>query len=141
MCPKRNPKLRTQHENPDVRSVGTTRPSRKVALFDEPCDLTDDDAQETAIRACCSANPGNIIVGVPRTASKSHFRILHDVVYMATRTRCTLHHDSDRFRGCTFRGTVFGRSKRSTGAKGVPGSDGISDKRGSGPGWNSAFPP
>ena len=72
-CPKRNPKLRVQHENLDVRSVGTTRPLRGVALFDETCDLTDDDAHEAAtIRACCSANPGIIILGIPRTASKSH---------------------------------------------------------------------
>ena len=69
MCPNRNPKLRMQHENPDVRSVGTNRPLRGVALFDETCDLTDDDAQETAIRACRSANPGSIIVVIPRTAS------------------------------------------------------------------------
>ena len=70
MCPKRNPKLRMQDENLDV---GTTRPLRGVALFDETCDLTDEDAQEAAIRACCSASPGIIVVGIPRTASKSHF--------------------------------------------------------------------
>ena len=69
-----NPKLRMQHENPDVRSVGTTRLLRGVALFDETRDLTDDDAQETAIRTCCSANPGITTVGIPRTASKSHFK-------------------------------------------------------------------
>ena len=45
MCPKRNPQSRLQHENLDVRSVGTTRPLRGVALFDETCDLTDEDAQ------------------------------------------------------------------------------------------------
>ena len=33
----------------------------------------------------------------------------------------------------------FRRSKRSNGAKGVPGSDGVSDKRGPGPGWNPTF--
>ena len=41
MCPKRNPQSRLQHENLDVRSIGTTRPLRGVALFDETCDLTD----------------------------------------------------------------------------------------------------
>ena len=116
MCPKRNPQSRMQSENLDVRSVGTTRPWRGVALFDETCDLTDEDAQEAAIRACCSANPGIIIVGKPWNNHRWHpsnsleepFRILHDVVYLATRTRCPLHHNPDRFRGCTFRGTVFG---------------------------------
>ena len=44
MCPKRNSKLRMQHENLDERNVGTTRPLRRVALFDETCDLTDGDA-------------------------------------------------------------------------------------------------
>ena len=33
----------------------------------------------------------------------------------------------------------FWRLKRSTGAKGVPGSDWTSDKRGPGPGWNPTF--
>ena len=37
MCPKRNPQSRLQHENLDVRSIGTTRPLRGVALFDETC--------------------------------------------------------------------------------------------------------
>ena len=73
MCPKRNPKSSTQHENLDVRSVETTRSLREVAPFDETCDLTDEDAQEVGIRTYCSANPGIIIVGIPRTASKSHF--------------------------------------------------------------------
>ena len=72
-CPNRNPQSRMQHENLDVRSVGTTRPLRGVALFDETCDLTDEDAQEATVRACRSVNPGIIIVGIPRTASKSHF--------------------------------------------------------------------
>ena len=61
-----------QHENVDVRSVGTTRPWRGVALFDETCDLADEEAQEGAVRACRSANPGIIILGILRTASKSH---------------------------------------------------------------------
>ena len=73
MCPNRNPQSRMQHENLVVRSVGTTRPLRGVALFDETCDLTDEDAQEATVRMCRSANPGIIIVGIPRTASKSHF--------------------------------------------------------------------
>ena len=102
MCPKRNPKLRMQHENLDVRSVGTTRPFRGVALFDETCDLTDEDAQEGAIRACCSANPGKKHRWHSSNSLEKSLRILHDVVYLATRTRCPLHHDPDRFRGCTF---------------------------------------
>ena len=85
MCLKRNPKLRMQHENVDVRSVGTTRPWRGVALFGETCDLTDDDAQETAIRACCSVNPGIIILGILRTASKSHLELCM--------TLCTWQHE------------------------------------------------
>ena len=64
ICPNRNPQSRMQHENLDVRSVGTTRPLRGVALFDETCDLTDEDAQEATVRACRSANPGIIIVGI-----------------------------------------------------------------------------
>ena len=35
-----------------IPSVGTTRPLREVALFDEKCDLTDEDAQE----ASCSSS-------------------------------------------------------------------------------------
>ena len=58
MSPKRNPKFGMQHENMDVRSVGATRPLRGVALFDEACDLTDEDAQEATARACRSVNPG-----------------------------------------------------------------------------------
>ena len=107
MCPKRNPQSRMQHENLDVRSVGTTRPLRGVALFDETCDLTDEDAQEATVRACWSVNPGIIIVGIPRTASKSHFEFCM--------TLCTWQHERgalyimilERFRGYTFRGTVF----------------------------------
>ena len=73
MCPNRNPQSRMQRGNLDVRSVGTTRPLRGVALFDGTCDLTDEDAQVATVRACRSVNPGIIIVGIPRTASKSHF--------------------------------------------------------------------
>ena len=72
MCPKRNPQSRLQHENPDVRSDGTTRPLRGVAVFDETCDLTDEDAQKATVRACRSVNHGIIILGITRTASKSH---------------------------------------------------------------------
>ena len=49
ICPNRNPQSRLQHENLDVRSVGMTRPWRGVALFDETCDLTDEDAQEATV--------------------------------------------------------------------------------------------
>ena len=59
--------------NLDVRSVGTTRPLRGVALFNETFDLTDEDAKEATIRACHSVNPGIIIVGTTRTVTKSHF--------------------------------------------------------------------
>ena len=72
MCPNRNPQSRMQHENLDVRSVGTTRPLRGVALLDETCDSMDEDAQEATVRACCSVNPGIIIVGIPRTAPTSN---------------------------------------------------------------------
>ena len=78
MCPKRKPESRMHHENLDVRGVGTTRPLRRVALFDETCDLTDEEAQEATVRAC-SANPGIIILGIPRTASKS-FGTMYDLV-------------------------------------------------------------
>ena len=46
-----------QHGNLNVRSVRTTRLLRGVALFDETCDLTDEDAQEATVRAFCSVNP------------------------------------------------------------------------------------
>ena len=101
MCPNRHPQSRMQHENLDVRSVGATRPLRGVALFDATCDLTDEDAQEATVRACHSVKHG-VIIG-----SEKPLRILHDVVYMATRSRCPLHHDPDRLQGCTFRGTVL----------------------------------
>ena len=85
MCPNGNPRSRMQHENLDVRSVGTTRPLRGVALFDETYDLTEEDAQEATVRACRSVNPGLIIVGIPRAASKSHFEFCI--------TLCTWQHD------------------------------------------------
>ena len=91
--PNRNLQSRLQHENLDERSFGMTRPLRGVALIDETRDLTDEDAQD------------------PPNSLKKSFGILHDVVYMATRARCPGHHDSDRFRGCPFGGTVFGARK------------------------------
>ena len=97
MCPKRDPQSRTQHENLDVRSVGTTRPLRGVASFDETCDLTDEEGESW-----------NTHRWHPSNSLEEPLRILQDVVYLATRTRCLLHHDPDRFRGCTCRGTVFG---------------------------------
>ena len=60
MCTKRNLQSRMQHENLDVKSVGTTRPLRGAALFDDTCDVTDEDAQDAAVRACRSVNPGII---------------------------------------------------------------------------------
>ena len=57
----------------------------RSCLFDETCDLTDEDAQEATVRACCSVNPGIIIVGIPRTASKSHFEFCM--------TLCTWQHE------------------------------------------------
>ena len=74
-----------QRGNLEMRSVGTTRPLRGVALFDGTCDLTDEDAQEATVRACRSVNPGIIIVGIPRTASKSHFEFCT--------TLCTWQHE------------------------------------------------
>ena len=85
MCPKRNPQSRLQHENLDVRSIGTTRLLRGVALFDETCDLTDEDAQEATVRACRSVNPGIIILGIPRTVSRSHLEFCM--------TLCTWQHE------------------------------------------------
>ena len=66
MCPNRNPQSRMQPENLDVRSVGTTRPLRGVALFNETCDLTDEDAEEAAIRACCSPNNRRILACIAK---------------------------------------------------------------------------
>ena len=87
-CPNRNPQSRFQPENREVWSVGTTRPLRGVALFDESFDFTED-AQEATNRACRSLNPGIIIVGIPRTASKSHFDFCM--------TLCTWQHDRGAF--------------------------------------------
>ena len=93
MCPNRDPQSRMQHENLDVRSVGTTRPLRGVALFDETCDSTDEE-QESTVRACRSVNPGIIIVGIPRTAPKTHFEFCMTLC-MATRSRCSSHHEGE----------------------------------------------
>ena len=72
-CARNEIQSRMQHENLDVTSVGTTRLLRGVALFDETCDLTDEEAQEATVQACRRANPGIITLGISRTASKSHF--------------------------------------------------------------------
>ena len=85
MCPNRNPQSRLQHENLDVRSVGTTRLLRGVALFVETCDLTDEDAPEATVRACRSVNPGKIILGIPSTVSRSHLELCM--------TLCTWQHE------------------------------------------------
>ena len=82
VCPKQNHQSRTQPENLDVRTVGTLR---GVALFDETCDLADEDAQEATVRACRSANPGIIILGIHRIASKSHLEFCM--------TLCTWQHE------------------------------------------------
>ena len=84
ICPNRNPQSRLQHENLDVRSVGTTRPLRGVALFDEMCDLTDEDAQEATVRACRSVNR-IIILGIPSTVSRIHSKFCM--------TLCTWQHE------------------------------------------------
>ena len=68
-----------------MRSIGTTRLLRGVALFDETCDLTDEDAQEATVRACRSVNPGIIILGIPRTVSRSHLEFCM--------TLCTWQHE------------------------------------------------
>ena len=127
ICPKRNPQSRLQHENLDVRSVGTTRPLRGVALFDETCDSTDE-FERVAVRILDNHSWHH-----PNSLEKP-FGILYDFVYMATRARCPLHYDLDSFRGCTFRGTVFGARNAPPERRGLPGSDWISDKQGPGPG-------
>ena len=85
MCPNQNHQSEMQNEKLNVRSVGTTRPLRGVALFDETCDLTDEDAQEATVRACRSVNPGIIVVGILRTVSKGHFEFCM--------TLCTWQHE------------------------------------------------
>ena len=126
ISPNRNPQSRFQHENLDVRSVGTTRPLRR-AFFDETCDLTDEDTQEAAVRACRSVNSGIIILGVPRTISRSHLEFCM--------TLCTWRHE----RGALY--IMILTDSECTEAKGMPGSDGISDRRGPGPGWTPVFLP
>ena len=79
ICSNQNPQSRLQNMNLDVRSVGTTRPLRGVALFDETFEFTDEDAQEATIRACHSLNPGIVIVGTPRTVTKSHSEFCNSV--------------------------------------------------------------
>ena len=82
---------RAQRKNLNLRSVETTRPLRGIAL-------TDADTQEATVRACHSANPGIIIVCIPRSFSEPPW-VLHGAV--ATRARCPTHHDVDRLRGDT----------------------------------------
>ena len=130
-----------QHENLDVRGVGTTRPLRGVSLFDETCELTDEDAQEATLRACCSANPGIIIVGIPQTASKSHFEFCV--------TLCTWQHE----RGALYIMILTDSEdvlpeEQFLALETLHWSEGsawphtgISDKRGLGPGWTPTFLP
>ena len=73
-----------QHEKLGMRSVGTTRPLRGVAFFDETCGLTNEEAQDTTVRAC-RANLGIITIGIPRVASKSHLEFCM--------TLCTWQHE------------------------------------------------
>ena len=160
MPESKSPQSRLQHENMDVRSVGTTRPLRGVALCDETCDLTDQDAQEATVRACRSVNPGIIIFGIPRTVSRNHLEFCM--------TLCTWQHergalyimiltDSEdalseeqfsaletlhRSEGSAWLGQDLRQA--GTGARRseeVLGSDRIYDKRGPGPGWTPTFLP
>ena len=67
-----------QHENLDVRSVGTTLLLRGVALFDETCDLADEEAQEATVRACRSCESWNNHPWHLPNSLEEPFRILHD---------------------------------------------------------------
>ena len=73
MSPNQTSQPRTQCENLCLRSVETAPPLRGIAFIVGKHDLTNADAQEATVRACRSANPGIIIVYIPRTASSSHF--------------------------------------------------------------------
>ena len=73
MSPNQTSQPRTQCENLCLRIVETAPPLRGIALIVGKYDLTNADAQEATVRACRSANPGIIIVYIPRTASSSHF--------------------------------------------------------------------
>ena len=136
MCPKRNHQSRTQPEYLVMRSVGTTRPLRGVALFDETCDLTDEQAQEATVRAlqCESWNnhswhsPNSLGFCMTLCAWKHERGALY-IMILTEIPRMQFPRNS------------FLRSKHCTEAKGVPGSDGISDKRGPGPGWTLTFLP
>ena len=138
ICFNQNPNSRVQRNNRDVRCVGTTRPSRGVALIDETCDLTDEEAQEATIRAYHSVNPGIAIVGTTRTVTKSHFEFCMML--------CTWQHKRGALyililtdREEALPEEQFWRSKHCTGAKGVLGLDKIYDKWGQGPGWTPTF--
>ena len=108
MCPNRNPQSRMQRGNLDVRSVGTTRPLREAALFDGTCEVTDEDALATTVRAYRKVDLGINIVGIPRTVSKSHLEFC--------KALCAWQHERGvlyiailfGLRGHIFRGTVCG---------------------------------
>ena len=141
MCQKRNPQPRTKCENLCLRSVETTRLLRWIALFDEKYDLTDADAQEATVRASRSANPAIIIVGIPRKASKSHLGFCMTLCGWQ-HERCALYimilTDSEETSRMHFPRSSSWSLRHCTGAKGVPGSDGISDKSA---GWTPTFLP
>ena len=72
---------------------------------DDETPWTNEEAQEATVRACCSANPGRIIGGIPRTASKSHLDFSMTLCSWQQERGALYNHDPSRFRGCTFRGT------------------------------------
>ena len=135
ICPNQNPQSRLQHENLDVRSVGTTRPLRGVALFDETCDLTDEDAQEATVRAYRSVNPGITILGIPRTASRSHLEFCI--------TLCTWQHQRGALYIVILTDSEDALSEEQYVAlKTLQRNEGSAyDKWGSGQGWSPTFLP
>ena len=133
--PNRDTQSKMQHEKLGVRSVGTTRPLRGVALFDETCDLTNEEAQDATVRACRCANPGILIVGVPRTASKSHLAFCM--------TLCTRQHERGALYILILTDSGDALSEEQFSALGTlhHGSDGTFDKWEPGPGWTPTFLP
>ena len=116
------PHSRMQHENLDVS------------------ELTDEDAQEATLRACCSANPGIIIVGFPRTASKSHVEFcMTSCVWQYERSALYIMILTDSEDALSEEQFLALETRHRS--EGSPGSNGISDKRGLGPGWNPTFLP
>ena len=86
MCPNRKSQSRLQTREPGCEERWDyTTFAGSCFLFGETCDLTDEEAQEAKVRACRSVNPGIIIVGIPRTASKNHFEFCM--------TLCTWQHE------------------------------------------------